>query len=85
MYRLARRRFQFWLRNPVDLKTNIEVLDIRRNPGVIRLLMRMRNDQKRGCCRWSFQICCHATTMDHNRCSERLVKVPCWKPAAVWR
>lgn len=34
--------------DPVDLETNIEVLDIRRNPGVIRLLMRMRDDPEAG-------------------------------------
>ena len=34
--------------DPVDLETDIEVLDVRRNPGVIRLLMRMRDDPEAG-------------------------------------
>lgn len=34
--------------DPVDLETDIEVLDVRRNPGIIRLLMRMRNDPEAG-------------------------------------
>lgn len=34
--------------DPVDLTTNLEVLDVRRDPGVIRLLMRMRDDPEAG-------------------------------------
>ena len=34
--------------DPVDLETDIEVLDVGRNPGVIRLLMRMRDDPEAG-------------------------------------
>lgn len=34
--------------DPVDFTTDLEVLDIARNPGVIRLLMRMRDDPEAG-------------------------------------
>ncbi|WP_028466165.1 LolA family protein [Nisaea denitrificans] len=34
--------------DPVDFKTDLEVLDVARNPGVIRLLMRMRDDPEAG-------------------------------------
>ena len=34
--------------DPVDLNTDLEVLDVARNPGVIRLLMRMRDDPEAG-------------------------------------
>ena len=34
--------------DPVDFKTGLEVLDVVRNPGVIRLLMRMRDDPEAG-------------------------------------
>lgn len=34
--------------DPVDFKTGLEVLDVARNPGVIRLLMRMRDDPEAG-------------------------------------
>lgn len=34
--------------DPVDLTTNLEVLDVVRSPGVIRLLMRMRDDPEAG-------------------------------------
>ena len=34
--------------DPVDFKTDLEVLEIARNPGVIRLLMRMRDDPEAG-------------------------------------
>ncbi|WP_193172301.1 LolA family protein [Nisaea nitritireducens] len=34
--------------DPVDFKTDLEVLDVARNPGVIRLLMRMREDPEAG-------------------------------------
>jgi len=34
--------------DPVDFTTDLEVLDVARNPGVIRLLMRMREDPEAG-------------------------------------
>jgi len=34
--------------DPVDLTENLEVLEVARNPGVIRLLMRMRDDPEAG-------------------------------------
>ena len=34
--------------DPVDFKTDLEVMDVVRNPGVIRLLMRMRDDPEAG-------------------------------------
>ena len=34
--------------DPVDFKTGLEVLDVARNPGVIRLRMRMRDDPESG-------------------------------------
>ncbi|WP_420402878.1 LolA family protein [Nisaea sp.] len=34
--------------DPVDLTENLEVLEVIRNPGVIRLLMRMREDPEAG-------------------------------------
>ena len=34
--------------DPVDLTGNLEVLDVRHDPGVIRLLMRMRDDPEAG-------------------------------------